>query len=244
MTRPVMALAVAYPAGHRIPRHRHRTAQLIHAIAGVMTVTTRDGTWVVPPLRAVFVPSRVAHTIRMTGDVAMRTVYVARPLADTLPRACCVVHVTPLLRELIVRATTFSARPAKDGTTEARIAALIVDEIRAAPVAPLHLPRPADPRALRVTRALEANPGDARPLGAWARTAGASSRTLARLFERETGLTFGNWRQQLRLVRALERLGAGDNVTTVALELGYESPSAFIAMFRKALGVSPKKYFG
>jgi AraC-like DNA-binding protein/quercetin dioxygenase-like cupin family protein len=242
MTRPVRALAVSVAAGHRIPRHRHAVAQLIHAVAGVMTVTTRDGSWVVPPLRAVYVPPGVEHAIRMTGDVAMRTVYVARPLADALPRACCVVHVSPLLRELILRAVAFPPRWADDGV-EARIAALIVDEIRGARVAPLHLPRPADPRALRVARALEADPGDARPLAQWAKSAGASGRTLARLFERETGLSFGAWRQQLRLLRALERLAAGDAVTAVALDLGYESPSAFIAMFRKALGVSPGRYF-
>lgn len=242
MTQPVMALAVAWPHGHRIPRHRHRSAQLIHAVTGVMTVTTRDGTWVVPPLRAVFVPPGVAHSIRMTGDVAMRTVYVARPLADTLPRACCVVAVTPLLRELIVRATSFPKRWAAD-SSEARVAALIVDEMRAARVAPLQLRSPRDARALRVTRALQANPGDARSLAQWAQSAGASSRTLARVFQSETGLSFGAWRQQLRLLRALERIAAGDAVTTVALELGYESPSSFIAMFRKALGVSPGRYF-
>ena len=242
MTQPVVALAVSFPNGHRIPRHRHRSAQLVLAVTGVMTVTTRDGTWVVPPLRAVFVPAGVVHAIRMTGAVAMRTVYVARPLADALPDACCVVSVTPLLRELVVRAAGFPKRWAVD-SSEARVAALIVDEIRAARVAPLQLRSPRDARALRVTRALEANPGDARSLAQWAKSAGASPRTLARVFQSETGLSFGAWRQQLRLLRALERIGSGDAVTAVALELGYESPSAFIAMFRKALGVSPGRYF-
>ena len=120
---------------------------------------------------------------------------------------------------------------------------MLVDEIRGAAQAPLHLPLPSDPRALRVARALQAEPGDARPLAGWSKPAGASTRTLARLFVRETGLGFRAWRQQLRLLRALERLAAGEAVTQVALDLGYDSPSAFIAMFRKALGVSPGRYF-
>jgi AraC-like DNA-binding protein len=207
-----------------------------------MTVTTGDGSWVVPPLRAVWVPPFALHAIRATGDVEMRTVYLARSLAASLPPACCVVQVTPLLRELLLRAVAFPARYPSRGP-EARAAAVLVDEIRAAPTAPLHLPLPVDARALRVARALLASPGDSRPLEAWARPAGASARTLARLFLRETGLGFRAWRQQLRLLRALERIAAGEAVTRVALALGYESPSAFVAMFRRALGTSPGRYF-
>jgi AraC-like DNA-binding protein len=242
LRRPLAGRAVSLRGGARIPRHRHDVAQLVYAASGVMTVTTPDGSWVVPSLRAVWVPPFVEHAIRMMGDVEMRTVYLSRALAATLPRACCVVQVTPLLRELVLRAVTFGAAYAPKGP-EARAAAVLVDEIRGAAVAPLHLPRPADPRALRVVRALEAQPGDPRPLSGWARIAGASPRTLARVFRRETGLGFGAWRQQLRLLRALERLALGDAVTQVALDLGYDSPSAFIAMFRRTLGTSPGRYF-
>jgi AraC-like DNA-binding protein len=242
MSRPVVALGVAYGDGQRIPLHQHRAAQLIAAISGVMTVTTRDGRFVVPPQRGVWVPALTEHRIRMTGEVAMRTVYVAARTAARLPRACSVVQMTPLLRELVLCATDFPKHYPKHGR-EARIAALIVDELKNATVAPLHLPLPADPRAQRVTRALQADPGDQRSLAALAKTSGGSARTLARIFRRETGMSFGAWRQQLRLLRALERLAAGDAVITVALELGYESPSAFIAMFRRALGVSPGRYF-
>ena len=126
---------------------------------------------------------------------------------------------------------------------KARIAALIVDELRTAAVAPLHLPLPADPRAAKVTRALQSDPSDQRSLAGFAKSCGASPRTLARIFRRETGLSFGAWRQQLRLLRALERLAKGDAVTMIALELGYESPSAFIAMFGRAFGVTPGRYF-
>jgi len=241
-SRPVMGRAESMRGGERIRRHRHDVAQLVYAASGVMTVTTQDGSWVVPPLRAVWVPPFVEHAIRMTGDVEMRTVYLARSRAASLPRACCVVQVTPLLRELLLRAVAFRPGYPKQGP-EARAAAVLVDEIRGAALAPLHLPFPSDPRALRVVRPLLADPGDARSLAAWSKPAGASTRTLARVFRRETGLGFRAWRQQLRLLRALERLASGEAVTQVALELGYESPSAFIAMFRKALGVTPSRYF-
>lgn len=240
MVRPVVAFAREYAPGDRVQRHRHPVGQLIYAATGVMTVTTRDGTWVVPPQRAVWVPAFVTHAIRMTGDVAMRTVYVDP--TDGLPATCGVVQVSPLLRELVLRAVGFRQPYDVDGA-DARLATVLLDEIRAAPVAPLHLPRPTDARALRVVHALEADPGDPRSLAEWGRTAGASSRTLARLFRAETGLGFRAWRQQLRLLRALERLADGDAVTTVAVELGYDSPSAFIAMFKKALGVPPSQYF-
>ena len=241
-TAPVVGLAVRYPDGARIPRHRHGVAQLVYATSGVMTVTTRDGAWVVPPLRAVWIPPRVEHAIRMTGAVEMRTVYFRRALSASLPGTCGVVHVTPLLRELVLRAVAFPKRW-RPGGLEARLAAVLVDEIRGAPAVPLHLPQPVDPRARFVARALSADPADARPLAAFARPAGASVRTLARLFRRETGLSFAAWRQQLRLLRALERLAAGDPVTGVALDLGYAGPSAFVAMFRRALGISPGRYF-
>lgn len=240
MVRPVVAFAQEYAPGDVVQRHRHPVGQLIYAATGVMTVTTRDGTWVVPPQRAVWVPALVTHAIRMTGDVAMRTVYVEP--ADGLPARCGVVQVSPLLRELVLRAVGFRQPYDVEGA-DARLATVLLDEIRAAPVAPLHLPRPTDARALRVVHALEADPGDPRSLSKWGRTAGASSRTLARLFRAETGLGFRAWRQQLRLLRALERLADGDAVTTVAVELGYDSPSAFIAMFKKALGVPPSQYF-
>lgn len=240
MVRPVVAFGQEYVGGDYVPRHRHPVGQLIYAATGVMTVTTRDGAWVVPPQRAVWVPPLVTHAIRMTGAVSMRTVYV-QPM-DGLPAACGVVRVSPLLRELVLRVVAFDQPYADDGA-DARIATVLLDEIRAAPVAPLHLPMPTDARAVRVVRALQADPGDARSLSKWGRTAGASSRTLARVFRAETGLGFRAWRQQLRLLRALERLANGEAVTTVAVELGYDSPSAFIAMFRKALGVPPSQYF-
>jgi AraC-like DNA-binding protein len=153
-----------------------------------------------------------------------------------------VVNVSPLLRELILAATVmpvlYDAR-GRDG----RVMALILDELRAAADLPLHLPRPRDRRTVRVCDAILAAPADARPLEAWAAEVGASARTLARLFQRETGMSFAQWRQQARLLESLRRLAAGEPVTAVALDCGYRSPSAFAAMFRRALGVAPTAYF-
>lgn len=242
MTRPVVGYAADFPSGHVIRRHRHAAGQLIYAASGVMTVMTAAGRWVVPPERAVWVPPRVPHAIRMTGLVRMRTLYLDGPAVSGLPTAPAVVHVRPLLRELIVAVVGFRQPYAADGP-EARVVAVLLDEIDVARTAPLHLPMPRDRRLLAITERLLADPADKRPLGAWARTAGASTRTLARLFRSETGLGFAHWRQEARLLRALERLAAGEQVTTVALDLGYDGPSAFITMFRSRLGTTPGRYF-
>ena len=242
LERPLQGLAAEYAPGAEIALHLHPFAQLLYASSGVMTVTTEHGTWVVPPERAVWVPARVRHSIRMTGRVSMRTIYLSDALGPLAGAACCVVQVSPLLRESLLRAIAF-AQPYAEAGPEARLVAVIADEIRAAPTAPLHLPLPRDVRARRVADALRANPGDPRTLAEWARVAGASARTLERLFERETSLAFGGWRQQARLLRGLEQLASGEAVTSVALDLGYETPSAFIAMFRRALGTSPGRYF-
>jgi AraC-like DNA-binding protein len=238
--RPVVAMASDYPAGFRVAPHHHDRAQLVFASAGVMAVTTAAGTWVVPPQRAVWVPAATGHEIRMHGSVSLRTLYVA-PDAG-LPETCRVITVSPLLRELILRAMEVPARYDEDGP-EGRVMALILDELRLSAAAPLYLPRPSDRRLLRVTEALLEDPGDRRPLTAWAKQAGASPRTLARLFAKETGLGFRAWRQQARLLQALVGLAQGRPVTVLALDLGYDSPSAFIAAFKRAFGVTPARYF-
>ena len=225
-----------------VPRHRHRRAQLVYASSGVMTVTTDGGTFVVPPQRAVWMPGGVTHRIDAPSPVAMRTLYVEPSAVPDFPKAVCVLQVSALLRELILAA--IAARPDyPPGGPEDRIMSVILDQIRILPVAPLSLPIPADPRLRQIVETLIADPSDARGLEQWARSAGASARTLARLFSAQTGMSFRAWRQQRRLLRALEMLAAGDRVTAVAIELGYESTSAFSAMFRRCLGTTPTRYF-
>jgi AraC-like DNA-binding protein/quercetin dioxygenase-like cupin family protein len=242
LTAEVRAYARTYPKGFDIPLHRHAWGQLIYARAGVMTVTVaspaQPGSWVVPPQRALWVPAETDHWIRCGTRLSMRTLYIA-PATRALPERCCVVNVPPLLRELIL-----SSVEAPGPTRRRRLlTALILNEIRVATVAPLHLPEPSDPRLLRITGALRERPGDARTLGAWAREAGASTRTLSRLFVAQTGMTFRQWQRQARLLAALVLLAEDTPVTTVAFDLGYESPSAFISAFRRALGKTPRRYF-
>ena len=237
---PVVGFARSYPDGLLIARHHHANAQLLYASAGLMRVETGAGVWIVPPQRAVWIPAWTEHEIAMVGPVEMRSLYVLEGL-EGLPRVCQVIAVPALLRELI--AALIAARPdyAPEGP-EARLVAVILDHLRAPLVATLHLPIPAAPRLRPIVEAVLADPADPRGLKDWARVAGASARTLARLFEAEAGLGFAAWRRQVRLHAALARLSAGEAVTSVAFAVGYDSPSAFIAMFRRALGTSPRDY--
>ncbi len=229
--------------GDRLAFHQHRRAQLVFASDGVMTVTTRSAAYLVPPQRAVWMPGGVEHQIDAHSAVNMRTLYIEPAATSALSNEVCVLNVTSLLRELIIVAVANGNRFSSD-SPEARIMPVILDQIQAQPIASLALPIPADPRLRRLTRALIDNPADRRNLGEWSKVVGASKRTLVRLFPEQTGMTFRAWRQQRRLLRALELMAAGSNVTTVALEVGYDNSSAFIAMFRRCLGTTPLQYLG
>ncbi len=237
-----MGLADDHAPDRPIPPHCHDAAQLIHAASGVMKVRTEDGLWVVPPARAVWVPAFTTHAIDMVGVVELRTVYLAPEFAPIEGGRCRVVQVSPLLRAAILRIVEFGPDYPAEGP-EANIAAVVRDELRAAEVAPLHLPTLSDPRAKRVAIAFERDPADRRSRAEWARIAGASERTLERLFHADAGMSFGRWQRQVRLLRALEGLAQGRSVTEVGLEVGFETPSAFIAMFRSAMGTTPGRYF-
>ncbi len=238
----VVGLAEEHEPGGFIMPHRHDAAQLIYATDGVMTVETENGAWVVPPARAVWVPAFTTHSIRMTGLVRMRTLYVEPSAAPISDSQCCVVHVSELLRACIRRFFELPPAWAESGP-EARMMAVLFDELRAAPTAPLHLPMPRDPRALRAAESFRQDPSVRHSVGRWAKIAGTSERTLERLWSSEVGLTFGRWQQQARLLRALEVLASGCSVTEAALEVGFETPSSFISMFRRAFGTTPARYF-
>ncbi len=241
--RPVVALVseVAHRGG--FPWHRHYRAQLVFAAQGVVTVSASEGTWLVPPEQAVWVPAGALHQVDSPGPFSLRSLYVHPTVCDGLPPDTCVLRVSPLLREVMGRLVSLPTAYGPAGRA-ARLAAVIPDELRLLRPEPLHLPLPTARRLRVVTDGLIANPADARSLADWAREAGASERTLARLFQRKTGMTFGAWRQRLRLVRAVERLAEGAAVTDLALDLGYDSPSAFIVMFRRELGTTPGRYLG
>ena len=240
--RPVAALADEYPAGHVDPRHSHIRAQLIYASAGIMSVTTDAGSFVVPPQRAVWIPADVEHEVYCRNHVSLRTLYVDRNARSVLPKTCRVLEVSHLLRELIVEAMSLPIEYDVNGR-DGRVMELILDEITSTPTAPLHVPMPRTERLARVCQSILKEPAQNDALDDIARAIGMGQRTFTRTFRRETGMSFGAWRQHVRLLEALSRLAVGQPVTTVALDVGYSSPSAFTAMFRRTLGAAPTEYF-
>jgi AraC-like DNA-binding protein len=237
----IVTLAKSYPGGYVIPLHFHDRDQLVYASRGVMTVRTANGTWMVPPQRAVWIPKTVPHTITMSGDVAMRTLYLKPRLATSLPRNCIVVNVMPLLRELILCACTAGSLRGRIAR-ERHLLDVILDQLHAIELVPLQLPSLSEPRANRVAHALRANPADPRSLDALCTASGASRRTVERIFQHETGMPLGRWRQQLRLMHAMCLVAEGAKVTQAALAAGYSTASAFVAAFRKVLGTTPTRY--
>lgn len=224
--------------GMRFDEHIHPVHQLSWATEGVVSITAGGGAWVLPATRALWIPAGVPHAVDVAGPAVFRAVHV-----DRAPRGwtgLTVVAVTPLLREL----AGYLADPALHREARRRAEAVLLDLLRPVSAATLAVPMPRDPRALEVAEAILADPADGRGLAAWGRAVGASGRTLARAFAAETGLSFGRWRTNARLRAALFLLAARTPVAVVARRVGYGTPSAFIAAFRAALGVSPGVYFG
>ena len=241
-TQPVFSRVTDYPEGHVIDWHVHARGQLVYAVRGVMMVAAQGGQWIVPPTRAIWMPPGVSHLIRCIGTVHMRSLYIRADAAAPLPTRAQAVSVPPLLRELILAATGIASVIEPD-SRDGRLVGLLLDELRALPVLPLHLPQPADARLRRICARLAERPDDVSTLADWAAALGIDAKTIQRLFARETGMTFGQWRQQARLLRGLERLAVGDKVVDVALALGYDSPSAFAAMFKRQFGRTPSAFF-
>jgi len=242
LSSPVTTLVYEFAHGHVIPEHFHPEDQLVYASLGVMTVRTSQGTWVVPAQRAVWIPARTPHSIVMSGPVSMRTLYLRARMVRRLPRTCCVVNVSTLLQELILHAFTYT-KLSRRSRIHAHLIDVLIDQLETVRAIPLQLPNPCDERAVRVAEILQRNPADSKSLEATCKQAGASKRTIERIFHEETRLSLGKWRQQLRLMRSLQLLAAGEKITHAALEAGYSTPSAFIAMFRKTLGTTPRRYF-
>ena len=243
-------------ADFHVEPHWHERAQLLYASHGVMRVTTPRRLWIVPPTRALWIPAQVVHEIRMSSAVDMRSLYIDAGLVRTLPADCAVLEVTPLMRELVVRITSTGQRDGEHGgqhrgppgkpdsfsADHELLSALLVAELaRLAPRAfDLPLPQSADLRTLCVHLLQDLSVAQA-PQQAAARL-GVSPRTLYRRFLDETGLSYTRWMQQARLLEAVRRLAEGVPVTTVALDLGYQSPSAFSAMFHRQLGSAPRAW--
>ncbi|WP_269504391.1 AraC family transcriptional regulator [Burkholderia sp. IMCC1007] len=222
--------------------HHHVRGQLFCVETGLIQLNTSHGAWLLPPCRAGWIPPDVPHEVRVSGALSGWTLFMAPAFCVDLPATPCVVAISEVLRALAQRTTEWDKR-ATLTPDQARIATVIQDEIRRAPHEALHVPMPSDPRVVRVARAVVADPGNPRTLDDWASFGAMSSRTLRRLTLAETGLSFGRWRQQVKLMHGLDMLARGISVAEISDVLGYASPSNFIAMFRKVLGDSPARYF-
>lgn len=241
LPRPVFLRSQCLPARHIFPIHTHRWNQFVYATSGTLVVTVEDCWYVITPEQAIWVPTGVAHTTGALNGAAFRNLYVADQPALGLPAACTAFAVTPLLRALIVELGEIAPRD-EDEAYIGQVNSLILAQLRRLPVQSFHLPWPKSPLLRKICEVLYASPADPRGVEEWGALLGASSRTLARRFEKELGLSLRAWRHRLRLFRAVEWLGAGRSVTDIALELGYASSSAFTYMFRQEMGCSPTEY--
>ena len=240
--RPIYAVGMELSnSGIVQASHSHPKAELILTKRGLLTCEVTNGLWMVPPHCALWIPSGMEHGAKAIGELEAYILFVDPGLASELPAECCTVSVDPLLRELVAAVARLPPLYDHEGP-DGRLVHTMLDRLQIAPVERLHLPHPADARLRRIAEALATDPSDRATIGEWAHRVAMSERTLSRSISRETGMSFGRWRQQFQILVALERLVRGDSVQSVAFDLGYESVSAFITMFKKALGQSPGKY--
>ncbi|URL60151.1 helix-turn-helix transcriptional regulator [Luteibacter flocculans] len=222
-------------------KHQHRKAQLIYSVRGVLNCEIEDGVWIVPPQCAIWIPGNLPHSARGSGETECHCVFVEPDAASNLPKTCCTISVSPLLRELLLTVAGFPALYMPGGREDRLIAALL-DELALAPLEDLHFPMPRNLRLRRIAEYLLAAPDDKSSKADWAARIGMSERSLSRLLQSEIGMGFGQWRRQLHVILALQRLTKGESVQTVAFELGYEDASGFVTMFRKTVGKPPARY--
>lgn len=237
-------IAVIAHDEHRFfgPRHSHAEAQLIYAVSGVVSIRTDRGAWVVPPSRAVWVPPGVAHETASHAGVRFRALLLDAQGLQGAPEECRVVVITPLLRELILALAALAEAPGCPERTEA-VVRLLLMELSFLPAQPLDLPTPAHPGLAQLCARLRDDLSETLSIEAAAAGLHMSRATFMRRFRRETGMSFGQWRQQARMLAALVLLAEGRSILEVAIDCGYSSPSAFSARFRQALGCAPSAYF-
>lgn len=239
---PVMVLGVdPITDAWEMPFHEHRKAQLLVATSGLITLETPAGLWVVPPQGAIWIPGGLSHRASSTGKPHGFVVFVEPGAIAGLPTHCLAMAISPFMRALLERTSQLPWRYAA-GSADARLMAVLLDELIAAPPEWLHLPMPSDPRLRKLANAMLAAPAERATLEGWASRIGMSERNMSRLFSGETGLSVRRWRRQLHVVVALPMLAKGRTVQAIADDLGYDSSGAFVTMFRKTVGAPPKRF--
>jgi AraC-like DNA-binding protein len=235
----ISSLTHEYPASWQVPEHSHRSDQLIYAVSGVMEISIAQTRLLVPPLFAVWISAGRRHSLRMPNAVSMRTLYLRTGLVQA--RDCSVLHVAPLLRELILEANRLVDLKARN-LEHAAIRDVLVTQIGKAVPIPTTLAMPENPRVRPLAESTLANPKSSRKLEALCRDIGMSVRTLQRIFRRELGMDYETWRRQVRLLKAVEMLASGDSIKRVAFAVGYRQASTFVEMFARSFGLTPKAW--
>ncbi len=238
---PIFFRTALMPAEAMYPQHCHAWGEFVYSYSGVMEVKLANHHYLAPPHYGIWLPPRVAHVGLNRLEARFCSVYVADDLCAALPAQACALTVGPLVRalldELRQNPPDLPRTPA-----QARLLEVLLDQLALAPKAGSYLPTSEDPLLAPVLRALQAQPGDNRSLPELASAAYTTERTLLRRFQRDLGMSFVEWRQRLRVVKAMPLLEAGQTVETIALDLGYGSASAFISMFRRLMGVTPDEF--
>ncbi|MEN8411949.1 helix-turn-helix transcriptional regulator (plasmid) [Acinetobacter soli] len=224
-----------------IPFHQHVHGQLIMSLKGAITCETPNSVWIVPPKCGVWIPSQLPHSIRTTTNTKACYLFID-PKFGEMSERCCTIKLTSLVQELILHLASVSSSYAVDSANW-RKAVVLVEELSVMPIEELYLPTSDEPHINLLTKLISDHPDDRRTLSEWASTLAVSERTLMRIFRKETGLSFRQWRQQLHLIIAIRQLSEGNSVQRVANNLGYDSVNAFITMFKKLVGMPPTKYF-
>jgi AraC-like DNA-binding protein len=241
IARPIVAVGNEYPPAFELDWHQHRRGQLLYAARGVVVVSTPHGAWVAPPERAVWTPGGCRHSVRMVGAVSTRSVLIEADAPGSLGPANRVIQISPFLRILLETACAIEPEYAP-GSRDELVMSLLMAELVQSPTVPLAVPFPQTPAIAAKCQAFLENPTPHDTIDLWSSQLGLGRRAFTRIFRQETGLSFGAWRQQACLLVALPRLAAGDAVTTIALDLGYDSPAAFSTMFKRLIGLAPSHY--
>ncbi|SEU16921.1 helix-turn-helix domain-containing protein [Variovorax sp. OV084] len=223
-----------------LPTHHHPQGQLAMVLRGTVTCEVPGALWMAPLHGGFWIPGSVPHSLRVSADGNVCFLFV-EDAAVAMPQTCCVLSISPLLRELILHLVALP-ESAQRGVQTQRLHAVLLDQLVRMPTEAMHLPVSEEPRLRRLIDALMRDPADRTTAAQWAARLAMSERTLTRLVQHETGMSFGRWSQRLRLIVALQWLTSGLSVQQVANDLGYDSVSAFIAMFRKAMGQPPARY--
>ena len=238
---PIFAFSKNYPHGHVETWHCHERIQLIHTLSGVLRVQTEEGVWICPPGRGVWIPAQKSHALHISGQAKVRGVLIEPFSRADLSDQCLVVSISPLLSALISAAMQIQTTVLPYSRDE-RLLELILDEVRWLPSLPFNLPEPQTPNLIQFCQHVREHLHQAWPLESAASKLHMSSKTLARYFQKQTGMNFAQWIRQAKLMQAMTELALNKSILMISIDLGYDSPSAFSAMFKREIGMTPSEY--